>query len=127
MYKLFHQRVDKLLDALGVARLMPWRRVKADEFWALRGIDLEIKAGSRVGIIGRNGAGKRTLLKPITDNLAPTERTVQVNRQVQSFQHPSDRSFGGGSNGQGKAGREELDDVETFDDDARSHRGSVDS
>ena len=31
-----------------------------EEFWALRDINFEIRQGDRVGIIGRNGAGKST-------------------------------------------------------------------
>jgi lipopolysaccharide transport system ATP-binding protein len=85
MYKMFASRLDKGFDALGLARLMFWRRVKPQEFWALRSIDLEITAGSRVGIIGRNGAGKSTLLKLITGNMAPTEGLVEVNGDVQAL------------------------------------------
>jgi lipopolysaccharide transport system ATP-binding protein len=85
MYKIFPTRLDNLLDALELTRLMPWRVVKPQEFWALRAIDLEIPAGSRVGIIGRNGAGKSTLLKLITGNVAPTEGHIEVNGDVQAL------------------------------------------
>ena len=85
MYKIFPTRVDSVFDALGLARLMPWRRMKPQEFWALRAIELEITAGSRVGIIGRNGAGKSTLLKLITGNVAPTEGRMEVNGDVQAL------------------------------------------
>jgi len=85
MYKIFPTRLDNLLDALGLARLVPWRRAKAREFWALRDINLDLKARSRLGIIGRNGAGKSTLLKLITGNLPPTEGEITVNGQVQAL------------------------------------------
>lgn len=85
MYKIFPSQLDNVLDALGLARLMPWRRVKPQEFWALRAIEVEITAGSRVGIIGRNGAGKSTLLKLITGNVAPTEGHIEVNGDVQAL------------------------------------------
>src|SRR6476620_6317511 len=34
-----------------------------EEFWALRHINFEVKRGEVLGIIGRNGAGKSTVLK----------------------------------------------------------------
>jgi len=48
-------------------------------------IDFELKAGKRLGVIGRNGAGKSTLLKLITGNLAPTEGQVTVEGNVQAL------------------------------------------
>ncbi len=42
------------------------------DFWALRDINFEIKAGQALGIIGHNGAGKSTLLKLITRIMRPT-------------------------------------------------------
>jgi lipopolysaccharide transport system ATP-binding protein len=85
MYKIFPSRLDHFLVALGLSQLMPWRRIEAHEFWALRNIDFELKAGKRLGIIGRNGAGKSTLLKLITGNLAPTEGHVTVHGNVQAL------------------------------------------
>ena len=35
------------------------------EFWALNGINLEVKAGETLGIIGSNGAGKSTDRKSV--------------------------------------------------------------
>lgn len=83
MYKLYPSRLANFLDAVGIARWWPNQRVS--EFWALRGIDLELARGQRMGIIGRNGAGKSTLLRLITGNYAPTEGEVQVKGQVQAL------------------------------------------
>ena len=85
MYNIFPTRLDHFLVALGFSRMMPWRRIRPHEFWALRNIDFELKAGKRLGIVGRNGAGKSTLLKLITGNIAPSEGVVTVDGQVQAL------------------------------------------
>lgn len=55
------------------------------EFWALKGINLEIKEGERVGIIGINGAGKSTLLKLLSRVTAPTEGEIYVKGRITSM------------------------------------------
>ena len=47
-----------------------------DDFWALRNVDIDITAGSSVGLIGPNGSGKSTLLKLISGIVQPTHGTV---------------------------------------------------
>jgi len=85
MYRVFPSRLHGFLEVFGVSRLVPWWLPKAPEFWAVRGLNLELKAGSRLGVIGRNGAGKSTLLKLITGNLPSTEGDIEVNGQVQAL------------------------------------------
>ena len=57
----------------------------AQSFWALDGIDLDIRRGERVGIIGANGAGKSTLLKLICRITAPTEGEIDIWGRVSSM------------------------------------------
>src|SRR5438309_685209 len=45
---------------------------------ALIGIDLEIPAGSVVGVVGQNGSGKTTLARCLSGHLKPTSGTVRV-------------------------------------------------
>jgi lipopolysaccharide transport system ATP-binding protein len=56
-----------------------------ETFWALRGIDLEIHPGERLGIIGCNGAGKSTLLKILSRITEPTEGRVRLYGRVGSL------------------------------------------
>lgn len=56
-----------------------------ESFWALDGINLEIKKGEAVGIIGANGAGKSTLLKILSRVTAPTEGDVWIDGRVASM------------------------------------------
>ena len=85
MYRFYQHPADKVLDAFGINRWLFWRKQYYQEFWALRGLNLEVKKGERLGIIGRNGAGKSTLLKIITGNVAATEGMVEVNGRVQAL------------------------------------------
>ena len=60
-------------------------RVSGEDFWALRGVDLDIRRGERVGIVGANGAGKSTLLKLLTRITAPTAGEIDVWGRVSSM------------------------------------------
>lgn len=61
------------------------QQLQEEEFWALNGINLEIKQGERLGIIGRNGAGKSTLLKVISRIIDPTQGRVTLRGRVSSL------------------------------------------
>lgn len=48
---------------------------------ALRGVDLDVAQGERLGILGPNGAGKTTLFNIVAGDFAPTDGTVEINGQ----------------------------------------------
>jgi ABC-type polysaccharide/polyol phosphate transport system ATPase subunit len=49
---------------------------------ALDGINLDIKGGERIGLVGHNGAGKTTLLKTIAGIYRPTAGTVHTSGRI---------------------------------------------
>jgi ABC-2 type transport system ATP-binding protein len=58
------------------------RRAKPDEFWALRNVDFSVARGESIGVVGRNGQGKSTLLKLVAEVMLPDEGKVEVNGGV---------------------------------------------
>jgi lipopolysaccharide transport system ATP-binding protein len=52
------------------------------EFWALKDVSLDVKKGETVGVIGRNGGGKSTLLQIITGTLAPTSGSITIHGRI---------------------------------------------
>jgi ABC-2 type transport system ATP-binding protein len=58
------------------------RRVAPDEFWALREVTFDVQPGESIGVVGRNGQGKSTLLKLVAGVLLSDEGRVQVNGGV---------------------------------------------
>src|SRR3954447_15130991 len=49
------------------------------DLWALRDLDLDIPAGSVLGLLGHNGAGKTTAVRILTTLLSPTTGVALVN------------------------------------------------
>ncbi|HET6214717.1 MAG TPA: ABC transporter ATP-binding protein [Micromonosporaceae bacterium] len=54
-----------------------WFRYRDGEPWALRGVDLTIPAGATVGLVGRNGAGKSTIVKLLTRMYEPASGSIR--------------------------------------------------
>lgn len=58
------------------------RRSKPGEFWALRNVSFSVQRGESIGVVGRNGQGKSTLLKLVTGVVLSDEGTVHVTEGV---------------------------------------------
>ncbi|MDP4266264.1 MAG: ABC transporter ATP-binding protein [Bacteroidota bacterium] len=56
-----------------------------DIYWALSGINFEVKQGEVLGIIGKNGAGKSTLLKIISKVTSPTKGQIKIKGRIASL------------------------------------------
>jgi lipopolysaccharide transport system ATP-binding protein len=70
-----------------IARLRsgPQVRLEREDFWALRNVSLDIRQGEVVGIIGRNGAGKSTMLKLLSRITVPTTGRICINGRIGSL------------------------------------------
>ena len=58
------------------------RRMRPGEFWALRHVTFDVAQGEAIGVVGRNGQGKSTLLKLVAGVLLPDEGSVTVHGGV---------------------------------------------
>jgi len=80
----------RLRHCAGEAREKAWlRRLLQKEsrgdFWALRDIDLAVRPGEVVGVIGPNGSGKTTLLSILAGTMVPSCGELKVNGTVSSL------------------------------------------
>jgi ABC-2 type transport system ATP-binding protein len=58
------------------------RRTRPGEFWALRHVSFEVQPGEAIGVVGRNGQGKSTLLKLVAQVVYADEGSIAVNEGV---------------------------------------------
>jgi lipopolysaccharide transport system ATP-binding protein len=91
MYLIGHsrQRSDTLRDLLMEMVKNPFNRKReqkdGDQLWALKDVSFEVKQGEVLGIIGRNGMGKSTLLKVLSRITEPTQGRAVINGRVGSL------------------------------------------
>ena len=78
-YKMFARKKDRLLETI-----LPMYK-KHGDFSAVKDLNLEIKKGEVLGILGENGAGKSTLLKMITGVVTPSSGTIEIQGKISSL------------------------------------------
>jgi ABC-type polysaccharide/polyol phosphate transport system ATPase subunit len=62
--------------------LLGRRQIEHEEFWALDHVDLKVKQGETVGIIGPNGSGKTTILKLLAGTISPSSGEMKLRGKV---------------------------------------------
>jgi lipopolysaccharide transport system ATP-binding protein len=72
-YKLFNSKQERMKEALH-----PFKKRYHKEFYALNDIDLQVRKGEILGIVGMNGSGKSTLLKIVAGIIPPSSGEVNV-------------------------------------------------
>ena len=79
-FKLFYDKPSTLKE-----RLVFWNHKKADVRVVLDNIDLTIKKGETVALIGVNGSGKSSLLKLMTKIIYPTSGKIKTYGKLTSL------------------------------------------
>ena len=79
-FKIYYDKASTLKE-----HLLFWKRNKSEEFVALKDINVKIKKGETVGLIGVNGSGKSTLLKLMTKIIYPTTGKVITHGKLTSL------------------------------------------
>ena len=79
-FKVYYDKPNTLKE-----RLVFWKRNKVEYRTILNNIDLKIKKGETVALIGTNGSGKSTLLKLMTKIIYPNKGTVKTYGKLTSL------------------------------------------
>jgi ABC-type polysaccharide/polyol phosphate transport system ATPase subunit len=76
-----YPRESRALKDLVFAR----RHARGSDVWALRDISFHVQPGSAVGLVGRNGSGKTTVLRLLSGIIKPTSGRVAVGGRIGSL------------------------------------------
>jgi lipopolysaccharide transport system ATP-binding protein len=84
-YKTLRESLIKSAAGLFRRREDSRRARGPEEFWALKNVSFDVERGKVLGIIGRNGAGKSTVLKVLSRITQPSEGRVTLRGRVASL------------------------------------------
>jgi lipopolysaccharide transport system ATP-binding protein len=82
IYRLYAKPAYRFLDMFGMLGDKPGA---FSEHSALDDVNLEVRRGEKVAVIGRNGAGKSTFLKLVTKVIQPTAGSMDVKGDVHAL------------------------------------------
>ena len=77
VYKLYNKPSDRLKETFSIRK-----KILNRDFLALKNVSFDVYEGEILGIIGKNGSGKSTILKIITNVLTPTNGTAKINGKI---------------------------------------------
>lgn len=83
LYRLYKRRPTTIKEMF--VHLVQRNRVDYREFWALKGVSLDVHRGEIVGICGSNGSGKSTLLRVIARILPATHGRVTIRGRISAL------------------------------------------
>ena len=78
----FHMNLDRILSLKEFVTRKLSGKLAYQDFTALEHVSFTVRRGETFGLIGRNGAGKSTMLKVISGILKPTEGSVVCHGNV---------------------------------------------
>lgn len=79
-FKIYYDKASTLKE-----KVFFWKRNQSEVFTALKDINLTIKKGETVGLVGVNGSGKSTLLKLMTKIIYPNKGKVVTHGKLTSL------------------------------------------
>ena len=79
-FNVFYDKASTLKE-----KVMFWNRSDKETRVVLKNINVEIKKGETVALVGVNGSGKSTLLKLMTKIIYPTKGTVETKGKLTSL------------------------------------------
>ena len=78
IYKIYNDPKDRFKETFSLSKNKVYHR----DYYALKNVSFEVGKGEIVGIVGRNGSGKSTILKILTGVLNLSEGEIEINGKV---------------------------------------------
>lgn len=74
-FRMYKEKIDSIKEYC-IKKLQ--RKLKYENFWALKDVSFSVKKGEAVALVGKNGSGKSTMLKIVAGVMKPTLGNIQT-------------------------------------------------